>query len=124
MVNSMELSVGMYVRFDEIIRKIVDIDEDDYIEFDEEFGDCFGEKTFSEKRETFIKFYEPEKSSFNIIDLIKVGDYVNGHEVKSKQSGVRRIDIGEDENYVWLYGKDIKTIITHAQMKQMEYKVK
>lgn len=64
-----------------------------------------------------------KKVSYNIIDILKVGDYVNGHEVKSKQSGVKRIDIGEDENYVWLYEKDIKSVITHEQMEQMKYKV-
>lgn len=63
------------------------------------------------------------KASYNIIDILEKGDYVNGHEVKSKQSGVKRIDIGECENYVWLYEKDIKSVITHEQMEQMEYKV-
>lgn len=62
-------------------------------------------------------------ASFNIIDILEVRDYVNGHEVKSKQSGVKRIDIGEDENYVWLYEKDIKSVITHEQIEQMAYKV-
>lgn len=63
------------------------------------------------------------KASFDVIDILEKGDYVNGHEVKSKQSGVKRIDIGEDENYVWLYEKDIKSVITHEQMEQMAYKV-
>lgn len=61
-------------------------------------------------------------ASHNIIDLIEVGDYVNGHEVKSKQSGVKRIDIGEDENYVWLYENDIKSIVTKEQFENMEYR--
>lgn len=63
------------------------------------------------------------KASYNIIDILEVGDYVNGHEVKSKQSGVKRIDIGEDENYVWLYEENIKSVVTHEQMEQMAYKV-
>ena len=63
------------------------------------------------------------KTSHNIIDLIEVGDYVNGHEVKSKQSGVKRIDIGEDENYVWLYENDIKSIVTKEQFENMEYRI-
>lgn len=64
-----------------------------------------------------------KKASHNIIDLIEVGDYVNGHEVKSKQSGVKRIDIGEDENYVWLYENDIKSIVTKEQFENMEYRI-
>lgn len=76
----MKLEVGMYVRFNGIIRKIIDIDEDGYIEFDEEFADHYGYAIFSEKKETFIKFYKP-KASFDIIDLIRPGDYVNGEVV-------------------------------------------
>lgn len=63
------------------------------------------------------------KTNYNIIDILEEGDYVNGHKVKSKQSGVKRIDIGEDENYVWLYEENIKSVITHEQMEQMAYKV-
>lgn len=63
------------------------------------------------------------KASYNIIDILEVGDYVNEHKVKFKQSGVKRIDIGEDENFVWLYEKDIKSVITHEQIEQMAYKV-
>ena len=62
-------------------------------------------------------------ASHNITDLIEVGDYVNGHEVKSKQSGVKRIDIGEDENYVWLYENDIKSIVTKEMYSSMEYRL-
>lgn len=63
------------------------------------------------------------EASYNLIDILEVRDYVNGHEVKSKQSGVKRIDIGEDENYVWLCEKDIKSVITHEQMEQMSYRI-
>lgn len=63
------------------------------------------------------------EASFNIIDILKVEDYVNGHKIKSKQSGVKRIDIGEDENYVWLYENNIKSVITHEQMEQMSYRI-
>ena len=62
-------------------------------------------------------------ASFDITDLIEVGDYVNGHEVKAKQSGVKRIYIAEDENYVWLYEEDIKSIVTKEQFEQVSYKV-
>ena len=63
--------------------------------------------------------------SYNIIDLIEVGDYVNGLLVT-------RIceDIETNEKYINLYGsvseweqEEIKSVITHEQMEQMTYKV-
>ena len=53
------------------------------------------------------------KSSPNIIDLIEVGDYVNGILVT-----IRMIDNLE------MYFNDIKSIVTKEQFKSMEYKVK
>ena len=68
------------------------------------------------------------KHSKNIIDLIEVGDYVNGHLI------VNEI-YGEDDNelYFEIEGgfnkakyigeKDIKSIVTKEQFKDIEYKV-
>ena len=58
------------------------------------------------------------KSSFNIIDLIEVGDYVNGYEVTSKD---QFLGFG---NHDWYMTNDeIKSIVTKEQMEQMAYKV-
>ena len=64
------------------------------------------------------------KASFDIIDILEVGDYVNGYKV---------IDIVENDIYISDYyaesyigivkAKDIKSIVTHEQMEQMAYKV-
>ena len=64
------------------------------------------------------------KTSYNIIDILEVGDYVNGLKV---------IDIVENDIYISDYYaesyigivkvKDIKSIVTHEQMEQMAYKV-
>lgn len=64
------------------------------------------------------------KASYNIIDLIEVGDYVNGLKV---------IDIVENDIYVSDYYaescigivkvKDIKSIVTHEQMEQISYRI-
>ena len=64
------------------------------------------------------------KASHNIIDLIKVGDYINGLRVNEIVDGK---PIHEDYNdpfysFGW-ENDDIKTVITHEQMKQMAYKV-
>ena len=52
------------------------------------------------------------KSSPNIIDLIEVGDYVNG----------KPLDEGEFKFYK-TYPEYIKSIVTKEQFKQMKYRV-
>lgn len=66
------------------------------------------------------------KASYNIIDILEIGDYVNGLPV-AKTSEY----IGTYEKYIELYGscsdwenEDIKSVITHEQMEQMKYKIK
>lgn len=57
------------------------------------------------------------KSSPNIIDILEVGDYVNGEEV---------IDIKNGKIYFENYSEEpenIETIVTHEQFSAMEYKV-
>lgn len=61
------------------------------------------------------------KSSPSIIDLIEVGDYVNGCMVINKKDDTIQIiqliipfDLKE---------KDIKSVVTKEQFSQMEYKV-
>lgn len=80
-------------------------------------------------------------ASFNIIDLIKKGDYVNGVEVIEiyekgttfKESSMysfkeKTIEVAND-NYETIplealfTNKEIKTIVTKEQFKQMSYKV-
>lgn len=64
------------------------------------------------------------KASYNIIDLIEVGDYVNGLKV---------IDIVENDIYISdFYApsyigivkvKDIKSVVTKEQFEYMEYRI-
>ncbi len=62
------------------------------------------------------------KSSPNIIDLIEVGDYVNGWRVMKKTDDY--FFIGDESEGTWhLLFDEIKTIVTHEQFSQMEYKV-
>lgn len=74
---------------------------------------------------TFANIEDIVKASYNIIDILEVGDYVNGLPV-AKTSEY----IGTYEKYIELYGscsdwenEDIKSVITHEQMEQMAYKV-
>ena len=62
------------------------------------------------------------KASHNIIDLIEVGDYVNGNEIY-KISWDSLGLILETTDYFKLREKDIKSILTKEQFESLEYKV-
>lgn len=116
----MKLEAGMYVRTKEgIIGKYNVI---------KEFANVPTFNGFYETKETEREYiddkpfrnYDIKKASHNIIDLIEVGDYVNGRQVYF---------IKDDELYEeCIHGmyqiKDIKSIVTHKQFKSMEYVVK
>lgn len=65
------------------------------------------------------------KASYNIIDLIETGDYVNGYLV------LNVLDFNDNTRILSLERiydnkiteEDIKSVITHEQMEQMAYKV-
>lgn len=62
--------------------------------------------------------------SYNIIDLIEVGDYVNGYYVEDVLKTFVNVAVGS--NYFQsptIYEKDIKSIVTKEQFEQMAYKV-
>ena len=56
------------------------------------------------------------EASNNIIDLIEVGDYVNGEKVYQENG---HLFVG---NW-WIENKNIKTIVTKEQFESMQYKV-
>ena len=58
------------------------------------------------------------KSSTNIIDLIEVGDYVNGFYVISKPFNTRVHTEFDD-----FCEEDIKSIVTKEQFEEMEFKL-
>ena len=60
--------------------------------------------------------------SKNIIDLIEVGDYVNGYKVDFVQNN----EIIYNHNHPYkmnMFAKDIKSIETKEQFASMEYKI-
>ena len=73
---------------------------------------------------TFANIEDIVKASYNIIDILEVGDYVNG---------CKAIDIVENDIYIsnfyaesyigMVKVKDIKSIVTKEQFEQMAYKV-
>ena len=60
------------------------------------------------------------KVSHNIIDLIQVGDYVNGWKVLYRTDGTKVVDDGYATN---LDKISVKSIVTKEQMESMSYKV-
>ena len=75
------------------------------------------------------------KASYNIIDLISVGDYVNGSKVvkthckleyidDDSDTGVNEVDDGLELENGWIYFEhEIETIVTKEQFEQVAYKV-
>ena len=63
------------------------------------------------------------KASYNIVDLIQIGDYVNGYKVLYQDDNYSYFDTNTCD---WIYIKQdeqIKSIVTKEQFEQMEYKV-
>ena len=122
--RKLELKDDMYIRTSYgRIDKILELD-DSYV------------KGVSQKNNSYV--YDLDsivKASYNIIDILEKGDYVNGSEVLDFENKY----IKEDDKFVpigvitencyldytdsWILEKNIKTITTHEQMEQIAYKV-
>ena len=107
----MKLEVGMYVRFNNgDIGKIANYEYREeytnghviYLEKDETIGWCCEEKDF--------------KASYNIIDLIEVGDYVNGFPVIHKKNDILKCGL-----LVKFKKNEIKSIVTKEQFESIKY---
>lgn len=114
----MKLEVGMYVRTLEGIMKVIEIKEDRAMtRFVNEDGNVY-----------FINDLMTNPSH-NIIDLIEVGDYVNGKLVAKNEEvfTTDNIYIGrylyEEDNSLICGEEDIKSIVTREQFEAMQYKV-
>ena len=109
----MELEEGMYVRTNGgNIGKI------------ESFVSSLQNDFIKTPYEEYINRKDIKKASYNIIDLIEEGDYVNGLLV----IGIERF---KDGTWFLLFSEDryidnkkcIETIVTKEQFKNMEYKI-
>lgn len=110
----MKIEEGMYVRTKYgLIRKLDKITKDIY-----SFQDrlCF--------KEDIDNFIKEARFSYDIFDLIKVGDYVNGYKVTEIDPITFRKEAYPNfwSNKI-INDSDIKSIVTKEQFKQMEYKV-
>ena len=115
----MELKEGMYVRTKDGVVFILDKIEDNHLM----------------PRYVYIPYIIIEKdvikASYDIIDLIEVGDYVNGFRV-DEIGEYHSIKTDKTETYIKVncssllncfYEEDIKSIVTKEQFESMSYKV-
>lgn len=124
----MKLKEGMYIKTKlndfcntVAIRKIEEIDEDDDNKFwiDDYIMDTFGDEQNKLSEE------DVDKASFDITDLIEMGDYVNGSPVCDiKQDENSKTWVYTDSEYKYGYLKEeIKTVATREEFYLIEYEV-
>lgn len=90
-------------------------------------GDKGGVRKFENEADYYnflIKEYcERIEYAKNIIDLIEVGDYVNGKLVRAAYLDGRThyIKLEEEDRGHRIYNRDIKTVVTKEQFKDIEF---
>lgn len=115
------LKIGEYTRINGKIGKVKDIvlNSNNY----EDSGIYLENEKFVLGKEEIYKL----KSSYNIIDLIEEGDYVNGVEVIGKEFdnfNKEYLQCGVGDYVICTFEvKDIKTILTKKQYESNCYKV-
>ena len=128
----MELKGGMYVRtHNGTIFKIVDGNVDMWY-IDITYNQLsrledYDYMTYSYNKNNSLFCNLAKKTSFNIIDLIEVGDFVNENEVIDKYLFNGEIPVlettGDETNAKCMCEGDIKTILTHEQYERNCYKI-
>ena len=122
----MKLEVGMYVRLENDVEDIVSINK---------IANVFETAILTENDGSIYQGeYTKEnviKASYNIIDILEVGDILV--DDTNRKSEVLLIDdelmirntglIYDNNYYLPIKSIAIKSVITHEQMEQMEYKV-
>lgn len=74
----------------------------------------------------YLHYGDFVKASYNIIDILEIGDYVNGYpiyEIVEYEDDTRAIVIDDENKSIIWESEDIKSVITHEQMEQMAFKV-
>ena len=126
----MEIKVGEYVRtYNGIIGRVFNITEiGQGVRYAGEFITDEIISIYTDKvGEIRLKRKEIIKHSFNIIDLIEVGDFVNENEVIDKYLFNGEIPVlettGDETNAKCMCEGDIKTILTHEQYERNCYRL-
>lgn len=124
----MELKEGMYIKTKlndfcnmVAIRKIEEIDEDDDNKFwiDDYIMDNFGDEQNKLSEE------DVDRASFDITDLIEIGDYVNGSpvcDIKQDENGKTWVYTDSEYRYGYLK-EEIKSVVTKEMFYLVKYEV-
>ena len=120
----MKLEVGQFARLKSgYICKIINVN--DFREPNMKYG---VEANYL-KDVMFIGDDDVVKASYNIIDILEKGDYVNGNKVDFTNNNNKLsyedkcIGFYDGDGDITLFENGIKSVITHEQMTQMAYKV-
>ena len=127
------MKVGEYVRNKYGIAKVIDIENNngiDILVFDKPICFLVNKETGKIKDDRLLNRLaiidgvdlSKIKSSPNIIDLIEVGDYVNGVKITKIKEGKPFVEDYNDPHFSY-YFDDIYSIVTKEQFESMEYKV-
>ena len=110
----MELKVGMYVRTKKGIGRVTECTKHEswgYIVKVLGQYSCYSHTSNGELSDVI-------KASENIIDLIEVGDYVNGYKVTYVYPNLIKVDSAD----IWeIHTQDIKSIVPKEQFESMKY---
>lgn len=117
-----EIKVGDYVRTKEGI-----IDKIDAFNINTNIYHCENVLCIDKENKIAVALKDI-KHSKNIIDLIEIGDYVNGYRIDNIANGVlvnKAVGIDRSGTFTPIvqYENDIKTILTKEQFEQNSYKV-
>lgn len=132
----MKLEVGMYVRTKNGIAKIRSFNGNEKKEYDKFSLD----NDIIEDDGLYHDIYNYEyylsqivKASHNIIDLIEVGDYVNGVRIDelshNRFTNAKAVTTNnslrkDTSKQYWFENEDIKSIVTKEQFEAMKYEIK
>lgn len=135
------MNIGDYVRTKDGIAKITSIDVMEKVAYTDNKDIVFGieeqrcyEITQYAKPGSYVdSYYIPQDKVYilnyspNIIDLIEVGDYVNGSKVLDIAQTPKKAIYTEQENggaLLPIINNRIESVLTKEQFESMEYKVK
>lgn len=118
----LDLRENMYIRTKDGIIAKADYIDDNTIFFDKDLYRTYGDSIDFLEKDNLERIV---KASYNIIDILEVGDYVNGSPICSfKIDEKDRIWIYTDSNYKCGYlENEIKSIVTHEQFENIKYEI-
>lgn len=120
-----ELRENMYIRTKDGIIAKVDYIDDDTIFFDKDLYRTYGDGIDFLEKDNLERIV---KASYNIIDVLEVGDYVNGYKIgyiDDCKGAMREFyyDYENSNEDVGHWEEDIKSVITHEQIEQISYRI-